>query len=53
MADHVHPTAFGQIAIAERVMFTLATCGIRAKVLPSELIAYEITPFGQVRGALT
>ena len=53
MADHVHPTAFGQIAIAERVLSTLATRGIRAKVLPSKLVLYEVTPCRRVRGAVT
>jgi len=43
MADHVHPTALGQIAIAERVLATLAREGIKPTVMPSELIEYEIT----------
>ena len=31
MADHVHPTAFGQIAIAERVLTVLAADGLTAR----------------------
>ena len=28
MADHVHPTAFGQVAIAERALDVLAADGL-------------------------
>ena len=31
MADHVHPTAFGQIAIAERALAVLAADGLPAR----------------------
>jgi lysophospholipase L1-like esterase len=41
MTDHVHPTAFGQIAIAERALDVLAGDGMRALVRPSSLITYE------------
>ena len=34
MADDVHPTAFGQIAIAERALAILAADGIDVKVQP-------------------
>jgi lysophospholipase L1-like esterase len=53
MADHVHPTAFGQIAIAERALDLLAADGLEPRVRPSSLIRYETTRFGRLRGDLT
>jgi hypothetical protein len=53
MADHVHPTAFGQIAIAERAVDALAADGVPALVRPSELVFYETTRTGRLRGDLT
>jgi lysophospholipase L1-like esterase len=53
MADHVHPTAFGQIAIAEAALDVLAADGLAPKVRPSSLIRYETTRFGRLRGDLT
>jgi lysophospholipase L1-like esterase len=53
MADQVHPTAFGQIAIAERALEVLAADGLPARVRPSALIAYETTRRGRLRGDLT
>ena len=53
MADHVHPTAFGQIAIAERALALLAADGLAPRVAPSELIVYETTPVRRLRGDLT
>jgi lysophospholipase L1-like esterase len=53
MADHVHPTAFGQIAIAERALALLAADGVEVKVAPSDLIVYETTPVRRLRGDLT
>jgi lysophospholipase L1-like esterase len=53
MADHVHPTAFGQIAIAERVLGALSATGAEALVRPRDLIAYEETRKGRLRGDLT
>ena len=32
MVDHVHPTAFGQVAIAERALDVLARDGMAVKV---------------------
>jgi lysophospholipase L1-like esterase len=43
MADHVHPTAFGQIAIAERALATLGEDGLQARARPSSLISYRPT----------
>jgi lysophospholipase L1-like esterase len=53
MADHVHPTAFGQIAIAERALDLLAADGLAVRVRPSSLILYETTWTGRLRGDLT
>jgi lysophospholipase L1-like esterase len=50
MADHVHPTAFGQIAIAERALDLLARDGLEPAVRPSALIAYETTAWRRLRG---
>ena len=43
MTDHVHPTAFGQIDIAERALAVVARAGMRVAVPPSSLIFYETT----------
>jgi lysophospholipase L1-like esterase len=53
MADHVHPTAFGQIAIAERALNVLQGDGMEVAVRPSSLIAYETTWWQRLRGDLT
>jgi lysophospholipase L1-like esterase len=53
MADHVHPTAFGQIAIAERALDVLAADGMAVTVRPSSLIRYEQTRRGRLRGDLS
>jgi lysophospholipase L1-like esterase len=53
MADHVHPTAFGQIAIAERALDVLAAAGVPVRTRPSTLIAYETTRRGRLRGDAT
>jgi lysophospholipase L1-like esterase len=53
MPDHVHPTAFGQIAIAERALDLLAADGMPVRVRPSALIHYETTRVGRLRGDLT
>ena len=53
MADHVHPTAFGQIAIAERALDALAADGVRPVVRPSTLIQWETTPWKRLRGDAT
>jgi lysophospholipase L1-like esterase len=53
MPDHVHPTAFGQIAIAERVVDAMECDGMTLYVKPSDLIAYETTRTGRLRGDLT
>ena len=53
MADRVHPTAFGQIAIAERALTVLEADGLPAAAAPSSLITYETTPVGRLRGDMT
>jgi lysophospholipase L1-like esterase len=53
MVDHVHPTAFGQIAIAEHALDVLQRDGMTVKVRPSALIYYETTRSGRLRGDLT
>jgi lysophospholipase L1-like esterase len=53
MADRIHPTAFGQIAIAERALAVLAADGLAATVAPASLISYQTTPVGRLRGDLT
>ncbi len=53
MVDRVHPTAFGQIAIAERTLAVLAADGLPAVVAPASLIAWRETPGGRLRGDMT
>jgi lysophospholipase L1-like esterase len=53
MADRVHPTAFGQVAIAERALAVLAADGLPATVAPASLISYQTTRVGRARGDLT
>jgi lysophospholipase L1-like esterase len=53
MVDHVHPTAFGQIAIAERVLTALQRDGIEPHRRPSTLIVYETTRWRRLQGDVT
>ena len=53
MADRVHPTAFGQIAIAERALDVLARDGLPSVVRPSALIDWETTRWTRLRGDAT
>jgi hypothetical protein len=53
MVDAVHPTAFGQIAIAERALDVLAADGMAVRVRPHTLIAYETTRWRRLRGDAT
>jgi lysophospholipase L1-like esterase len=53
MVDAVHPTAFGQIAIAERALDVLAADGAEVRVRPHTLIAYETTRWRRLRGDAT
>jgi hypothetical protein len=53
MTDHVHPTAFGQIAIAERALAVLERHGMRARARPSSLIVFEVTRYKRLRSDVT
>jgi lysophospholipase L1-like esterase len=54
MADHVHPTAFGQVAIAERALAVLARDGLHARARPSSLVTPgERTRWRVLRGDAT
>ena len=53
MVDRVHPTAFGQIAIAERVLDVLAGDGLSPVVAPASLIGWRETRVGRLRGDMT
>ncbi|HET6870525.1 MAG TPA: GDSL-type esterase/lipase family protein [Solirubrobacteraceae bacterium] len=53
MTDHVHPTAFGQIDIAERALDVLARDGASVSVRPTALIAYGPTWWQRLRGDVT
>lgn len=53
MADHVHPTAFGQLAMAERALEVLAADGMEVLVRPWDLVHYETTRTGRLRGDAT
>jgi lysophospholipase L1-like esterase len=53
MVDAVHPTAFGQIAIAERALDVLAADGMTVRVRPHTLIAYDPTRWNRLRGDAT
>jgi lysophospholipase L1-like esterase len=53
MVDHVHPTALGQIAIAERALEVLGAHGLAANVAPSSLITYDPGRWQRLRGDAT
>ena len=54
MTDHVHPTAFGQVALAERALAVLAADGLRTRVAPASLVAPgERTRLRALRGDAT
>lgn len=53
MADQVHPTAFGQIAIACKALAALAADGADVRVDPWSLVDWEETPTGRIRGDAT
>jgi lysophospholipase L1-like esterase len=53
MTDHVHPTAFGQIVIAERALDVLQAAGIPVLVRPRSLIRYETTWWQRLRSDAT
>jgi lysophospholipase L1-like esterase len=53
MADQVHPTAFGQIAIACKALEVLQADGADVRVDPWELVNWDETPTGRIRGDAT
>jgi lysophospholipase L1-like esterase len=53
MADRVHPTAFGQVAIAERALAVLASDGLPGRAAPSSMIRYRMTRWRRLRGDMT
>jgi lysophospholipase L1-like esterase len=53
MADNVHPTALGQVAIAERALDVLQRDGLHVAVRPASLIRYETTRWQRLRGDWT
>ncbi len=54
MADHVHPTALGQVAIAERALAVLGAAGMAVRTRPARLISpSEGTRVQRLRGDLT
>ena len=53
MADHVHPTALGQVVIAELALELLEADGLPARLKPADLLSYETTRWGRFRGDLS
>lgn len=53
MADHVHPTALGQVAIAERALAVLERDGVRPALRPSSLVRFETTRAQRLRSDVT
>ena len=53
MADQVHPTAFGQVAIACKALEVLADDGADVRVDPWELVNWDETTIGRLRGDAT
>ncbi|HEV3127359.1 MAG TPA: GDSL-type esterase/lipase family protein [Solirubrobacteraceae bacterium] len=49
MTEHVHPTAFGQVAIAERALDVLAADGLAVVVRPAWLLRYDTTWWTRLR----
>jgi lysophospholipase L1-like esterase len=54
MADHVHPTALGQVAIAERALATLEAAGMTVRERPASLVApSDPGPVRRLQGDVT
>ena len=53
MADQVHPSAFGQIAIACKALAALEDDGMDVRMDPWSLVTWEETALGRLRGDLT
>jgi hypothetical protein len=52
MVDHVHPTALGQLEIAERALDVLGPAGLQSAVKPHHLVSYTVTWRGRLRSEL-
>lgn len=50
MVDRVHPTAFGQITLAERALDVLSADGVTVRVRPHTLISYDTSAIARLRG---
>ncbi len=53
MADHVHPTALGQVAMARAALEVLAADGLPTRVDPGHLLSYQTTAWNRLRGDVT
>jgi lysophospholipase L1-like esterase len=54
MADHVHPTALGQVAIAERALAALEAHGMTVRTRPSKLVSpSDPGPVRRLQGDVT
>ena len=53
MTDHVHPTAFGQVDLAQRALAVLAHDGMRVAVAPASLIFASPSRWQRLRGDAT
>jgi lysophospholipase L1-like esterase len=53
MTDHVHPTAFGQVDIAERALTVLERDGVEVLAHPSRMIFYSPSRRERLRGDVT
>ncbi len=53
MADQVHPTAFGQLAIACKALEVLAADGLEVRANPWDLVDWEEHAVGRLRGDAT
>ncbi|HTT28004.1 MAG TPA: GDSL-type esterase/lipase family protein [Solirubrobacteraceae bacterium] len=53
MTDHVHPTAFGQVDIAERALAVLERAGVRVLAHPSRMISYSPGRRERLKGDVT
>ncbi len=53
MADRVHPTAFGQLSIAQRALAVLEQDGLPTRVAPAALVSFQTTWAGRLRGDMT
>jgi hypothetical protein len=53
MVDHVHPTAFGQVEMAERALRVLEADGVPVRVWPSSLVRWEESRWRRLRGDAT